>query len=460
MLYRSLLAQLSLAASEHARAASTDGPIERDLGPYRMELVLEDDAAFMMIDLNDQPAPRSCVLLHDDGRHSSFDLSEPVANTIQYGISRHDPQNAELIELLKDPVTSIYLQNEPYCDPNGKIGAPTPGRKSLDAYTVVDIFYATDRNRLASDRWQTAYGAERSKVSYGMCEVTIPKMHQQGKLEAPSYRRLQFREDPKKHVMLQQIRPNEKGIYFETLRERINQSTGKNAFIYVHGFNVTFEDAARRTAQIAFDIGFDGAPVFYSWPSRGHVTSYVADKTNVRWAEKNLLNFLRDFVDKTDADNIYLIAHSMGNRALAGAVMTLIAEQPALKKRFREIILAAPDIDAELFRRDIAPKMIEASDNITLYVSADDNALLASRRIHEYPRAGEAGENIIIMDGIDTVDATGLDASLVAHSYIVEVKSIIADLLEIIRHGKRAAARPMLRKVDTVQGAYWAFVER
>jgi esterase/lipase superfamily enzyme len=40
----------------------------------------------------------------------------------------------------------------------------------------------------------------------------------------------------------------------------------KQAFVFVHGFNVSFENALRRTAQIAYDLNFDGAPFLFSWP--------------------------------------------------------------------------------------------------------------------------------------------------------------------------------------------------
>jgi len=45
--------------------------------------------------------------------------------------------------------------------------------------------------------------------------------------------------------------------------------------LFVHGYNVSFEDAARRTGQLAYDLGFEGPTVFFSWPSRGSVTAYT-----------------------------------------------------------------------------------------------------------------------------------------------------------------------------------------
>jgi len=109
-LYRTLLDRTSIGTSLHAKAASTEGHIERELGPYNMSVVIENDAAFMIIDLNENPAPRSCVLLHEDGRNKAFDFGSPVEDTLQFGISRHNPQFDSMLDLLKDPVTSIYLQ--------------------------------------------------------------------------------------------------------------------------------------------------------------------------------------------------------------------------------------------------------------------------------------------------------------------------------------------------------------
>ena len=271
--------------------------------------------------------------------------------------------------------------------------------------------------------------------------------------------RFEFNEDPKKHVVLLEVNKKEKDQYFDELKQRIAKSSKSKAFIFIHGYNVTFEDAARRTAQMSYDLAFDGAPVFYSWPSQGVLSGYLADETNIAWSQTNLKQFIKDFVDRTEAENIYLIAHSMGNRALTGAVTNLVRENPDMKKRFREIILAAPDIDAGVFKRDIAPVMLEASPNVTLYASADDNALKASKKIRGYARAGDAGENILIMDGVETIDATGVDASLLAHSYFAESRSIIADLLSIIRDGRRASSRSTLSRIVTQRGSYWSIAK-
>ena len=342
-----------------------------------------------------------------------------------------------------------------------KPSEPVPVAEDPKNHTIVKVYFATDRQRTNSTKLASIFGGQPSepkRISYGICEVSIPKGHKPGALEASSIWRFEFKEDPDKHVVLLKVHAQQKNSYFSNLKSVIDRSKGQNAFIFIHGYNVTFTDAARRTAQISYDLGFDGAPVFYSWPSTGELGGYPTDEENIAWAQQNVKQFLRDFVEKTDAQNIYLVAHSMGSRALTGAVASLITEAPQFKKRFKEIILAAPDISARIFRDNIAPKMIEASNNITLYVSSDDKALAASRKFHANPRAGEAGKNIIIYNGIDTIDATGIDASLLAHSYFAEAKSIISDILSIFQ-GQRPSGRKTLKPVKTDRGVYWAFTK-
>ena len=374
----------------------------------------------------------------------------PVAAPPQADIGRSDGSVFDLDTRIAPPVAAPMKPSE-----------PVPVAKDPKNHTIVKVYFATDRQRTNSTKLASIFGGQPSepkRISYGICEVSIPKGHKPGALEAPSIWRFEFKEDPDKHVVLLKVHAQQKNSYFSNLKSVIDRSKGQNAFIFIHGYNVTFTDAARRTAQISYDLGFDGAPVFYSWPSTGELGGYPTDEENIAWAQQNVKQFLRDFVEKTDAQNIYLVAHSMGSRALTGAVASLMTEAPQFKKRFKEIILAAPDISARIFRDNIAPKMIEASNNITLYVSSDDKALAASRKFHANPRAGEAGKNIIIFNGIDTIDATGIDASLLAHSYFAEAKSIISDILSIFQ-GQRPSGRKTLKPVKTDRGVYWAFTK-
>jgi len=133
-----------------------------------------------------------------------------------------------------------------------------------------------------------------------------------------------------------------------------------------------------------------------------------------------------------------------------------LAQKPAVASRLREIILTAPDIDAEVFRRDIAPGLTQAA-SVTLYASSDDLALVASKKVHKYPRAGDAGSGLVVLKGIETIDATGVDTSFLAHSYFAETRSVLADIFYLVRESKRADQRFGLRPAQSSNGAYWEF---
>jgi esterase/lipase superfamily enzyme len=121
---------------------------------------------------------------------------------------------------------------------------------------------------------------------------------------------------------------------------------------------------------------------------------------------------------------------------------------------FKSIILAAPDIDKRLFV-SASDSMKAVARRLTLYASSKDKALIASREVHGYPRAGEAGDSLVVIEGMETIDASAVDTSFLNHSYYGDTRSIITDLFELIRHGLPADERAELRKRYLNGHAYW-----
>ena len=304
------------------------------------------------------------------------------------------------------------------------------------------------------------YGGGRgTELQMGVCEVSIPKTHKVGQLESPSILSFEFNEDPEKHVVLMGVERREPDAFFDELNARINEDPAKEAFVFVHGYNVSFEKAARRTAQLAHDLRFDGAPIFYSWPSAANALQYTVDENNVVWTVPQLRDFLLGVAQKTDARRVHLIAHSMGNRALTAALARLSTEvkQEELPL-FHEILLTAPDIDADVFRRDIAPAIVKTAQRVTLYASSNDNALVASKKVHGYPRAGESGPDIVVLQGIDTIDVSGVDTSLLGHSYYGSSDSVLTDMAQLLHEYKPPDLRDRLKAVPLGTLRYWQFL--
>ncbi len=326
--------------------------------------------------------------------------------------------------------------------------------KVTNEFTLVDTYFATDRNLIGeADHPQLEFGTYRDKVKYGKCVISIPASHQVGQIETPSWWRLEFREDPGKHVMYQKSEIFDKDGFFE----EIQSIEGKKMLLFVHGYNVSFVNAAKRTAQMAYDLSFPGVPLFYSWPSQASLSGYIVDSQNIEYAEPNIKQFIIDLIVQMPDHEIYIVAHSMGNRGVTKALVSIFKENPEHAARIKEIILTAPDIDAQIFKRDIAPNLIMHGNSVTLYSSSTDKALEASKAINGYQRAGDAGGNIVIIDGIETIDATNISTGFLGHSYFGETRSVLNDIDLLIDNGLKANERNGLEKEVSKTGTYWKF---
>jgi esterase/lipase superfamily enzyme len=337
---------------------------------------------------------------------------------------------------------------------------PEPQEPQAEAqnFVTVPVFYATDRARTGNTEPNDCFGGGRGELELGKCSVSIPLSHKVGEIERPHWWKLSFAENQADHVMVISVDNLGPDGFYNGIKDKVAGSPGKDAFIFVHGYNVTFAEAARRTAQIAHDLSFSGAPVMFSWPSKGTLEGYWGDEDDVRWAAPHLEEVIRKIRETSGAQKIHLIAHSMGNRALTEALDRIgrDAFEGQWPPPFNQVILAAPDIDAEIFREQIAPQMLAASKRITLYASSNDKALAASRKMRgDYLRAGETGEGLVIVDGIDTVDASDVGTDLLGHGYYAEALSLINDMYQLTENGLPPEKRN-LREREKGSRKYWA----
>jgi len=331
------------------------------------------------------------------------------------------------------------------------------------AYYTLQVYYATDRADKGAVAGTvdpgTRYGIERgSALAFGAVKVSVPRDHRAGQLETPSIVRLEFSSDPKRHVMLQSVEPMSPDAWRAELSKRAAAHDQPGVLLFIHGFNVSFSNAALRTGQLAYDLAFPGASMFYSWPSRASISDYNADQQTAEWAIPNLENLLSEVSKLAAGTPVYVIAHSMGNRVFTRAFERLLAVDPRRRAAFRELVLTAPDIDTEIFRTQIAPRILGVGPRVTLYASDNDSALNASRRLSAgYRRLGQAGNEILVLPGMDTVDASKVKTDLLGHSYFGDSDTVISDLFRLIRDRKKPAERGLLQQVQTSAGPYWRF---
>jgi len=76
--------------------------------------------------------------------------------------------------------------------------------------------------------------------------------------------------------------------------------------------------------------------------------------------------------------------HRIHRRGLTSALRDLFYELNGQCLRFREVVLTAPDIDADAFRRDLAPALVRTADRVALYASSNDEVLVLWKKPHAH----------------------------------------------------------------------------
>jgi esterase/lipase superfamily enzyme len=177
--------------------------------------------------------------------------------------------------------------------------------------------------------------------------------------------------------------------------QRLRAGPTRHVLLFVHGYNTRFEEAVYRFAQITHDSGAQVLPVLFTWPSRGKLFDYVYDRESATYSRDGLEAVLQALAKDPNVESISILAHSMGNFVAVEALRQMAIRDRKLSPKIKDIMLAAPDLDFDVFRREIAE--IEASDKnppVTLFVSQDDRALAASRQLAgDEPRLGAIDPN-------------------------------------------------------------------
>jgi esterase/lipase superfamily enzyme len=308
---------------------------------------------------------------------------------------------------------------------------------------VINVFYVTDRQKEGSSNGIVQYGGvpndqsgPESQIQYGTGAVAVPwtrwDVVQNLDSQVPLSRE-------QTSFLLHDITKEE---FLNSVKRDSEGAKLRAVLIFIHGFANSFTDGIQSSARLGFDLKFDGPIICYSWPSKGQVDAYSYDGEKSNWSTEHLSELLSDLVDESHVQGINVIAHSMGNRVLAGAVALW---KPG-RSVFTNLIMAAPDIDDSNFNQD-REFLTASTTRVTVYVSTWDTALGISHKVNQSPRVGE---EVICRPQIDVVDTQGLQARPWSfyHGYVFESDLILSDMGTLIQHSDVPADRIHIQPND------------
>ena len=195
------------------------------------------------------------------------------------------------------------------------------------------VFFATNREIKGASPVRPASftGGRSPNMQYGVTVVSVPKNHRIGNVERPGLNILQSA------VQFSLVYNEERDAdHFRIkLFARLSRSdlVGKlsgdseSVLLFIHGYNVSFEDAIFKAAQIAYDANFGGHVLVFSWPSAGALFGYDYDRESAAFSTEDLLQIFRMLSGEIGRKRVYVVAHSLGNEVLLQAL-----QQAALSK--------------------------------------------------------------------------------------------------------------------------------
>ncbi|EYS92082.1 hypothetical protein X471_00369 [Bartonella bacilliformis str. Heidi Mejia] len=272
---------------------------------------------------------------------------------------------------------------------------------------IVPVYVATSRKM--QNNYSQPYGSERSnQVYYNRVDVGIPQQHVKGKVETNTYKPT--------HDKYFAAAALQKYIDKKHFKQKLNAELAKKKkgkreiFLFIHGYNNNFADGTFRAAQFAYDYSLDVVTVHYSWPSAGAIPLYVYDRDSANFARDGLIELLT-VISETNADQISVIAHSMGNFVIMEAFRTLALQRKYKPiRRITSFLMAAPDIDIDVFERQLND--IKKLPNPTaVLVSRKDKALAVSGRLTGgHSRLGDGlSIEMLRKNGIAVLDVSNVD---------------------------------------------------
>ncbi len=209
---------------------------------------------------------------------------------------------------------------------------------------------------------------------------------------------------------------------------------GKTPLLYTHGYNETFESAATSLAQLADGIGFSGQPILFSWPSRGALLDYGYDRESALWSRDAFEDCITALCRDDSLPRVNLVAHSMGTLLTVETlrqIRTRVGE--AQDNRFGAIVLAAPDIDIDLFTNSLS-RLGPLAEKITVIMASNDRALELSQSLAGgVSRVGAADRAALEKLGVKVVDATDFGSGLIRHSTFItnpDVRAVVKRAIE------------------------------
>jgi len=352
--------------------------------------------------------------------------------------------------------------------------------------TEVPLFYVTDRAPEKDENGKLVYGYERSpSLAFGSTVVDLGEDISWEQLLEASRAGKRLKAVPMKVGEMTEIvrgpdapipysevdgiivedpksvaeRNAAVEVFREVLVQQLALTPRKEVFVFVHGFHNDFNDAAFAMAELWHFIGRIGVPLIYTWPA-GHpgLFGYTYDRESSEFTVYHLRQLLELISSFPEVEKVNIIGHSRGTDVVVTAVRELTIKSraqglnPRTEYKFHNIVLAAPDLDAQVAsQRIIGDYLAWSADRFTIYTSPADRAIGWSDKLFASPK-GRIGNlkvenltpvakaaidggnaNMSFINFMSSSDKSDSNADKFGHSYFRNAPTVSSDVILMLR---------------------------
>ena len=255
-------------------------------------------------------------------------------------------------------------------------GVLLPVSSSASDTSKVAMLVAT--TRAPDEDAGVLFSGERGKPAFAEITVSLPPETRRkvGEVQWPS----RLPGNPETDFVTLKVEKLDQAQAVSRFHQAVMKVPKRRVMVFIHGFNNRFEDAVYRFAQIVHDSNAKVVPVLFTWPSRGSLFAYGYDRESGNYSRTALEDLLQKLARDPAVGEVSILAHSMGNWVTMEALRQMAIRNGSIPPKIANVMLAAPDVDVDVFRSQIAD-IHGKRPRFTVFVSQDDRALAVSRRV-------------------------------------------------------------------------------
>jgi esterase/lipase superfamily enzyme len=334
------------------------------------------------------------------------------------------------------------------------------------------FFFVTNRNLDDGDGpLEERFTNERgSDLNFGIFDTSIEPSLGIGMLVNPTD---WFQNE---EIQVRRILSLDTATAVEELRLQVEASPYRSLLININGFRERFPSALRKTAFLAHVLDINSPMLVFDWPGDqgSSPRGYHRAQGIARESGQDLARTIDAIIREVQPERLWIVANSMGGEVVVSALSELYqnAEMADPQTEIEHVVLTAPDVSHAEFGSTFKPKIMALSENLTIYVSSNDRALLMSRVLNRGRRLGESTvdtsnpdqfeEATAAFDLVDTnndrvslIDITPVNRTRNFHNFSLETPEFFDDLYLRLSNANTPRSRLQYRVITASGKEYW-----